>query len=317
MPDSIDRKPITVAAAAIIDKNNRVLISRRPEGTHLAGKWEFPGGKCKSGETIEAALSRELEEELGITAIQPKHLITLTHHYVDKTVALSVWTIRSYSGTPQGREGQAIRWQHITDLVPDEFPAADYGVIRALQLPGTCVITPDIGPDKPAQFLQSMARLLDQGTRLFILRCHSLKKKSYLELASEVNGLCSDYHAVCMLNMPISWLPDCPGANIHLRSSQLMLCDYKLEAGLISASCHNQQEVTQAKRINVDFILLSPVKSTGSHPNAKPLGWDSFADLADGSSAPVYALGGLTENDLSCAQAKGAQGVAGISGFWI
>ena len=318
MPESIHRKPITVAAAAIIDENNRVLISQRQAGTHLAGKWEFPGGKCKLNETIETALHRELKEELGITPIQARHLITLTHHYDNKSVTLSVWTIRSYSGVPRGREGQAIRWQHITELKPEEFPEADYGVIRALQLPDTCVVTPDISFSNPTQFLRSINLLLDKGTRLFILRCHSLKKKSYLKLAAKVNGLCSDYNANCMLNVPIDWLPDCPGANIHLRSSQLMLCPHRtnLTAGMVSASCHNRQEVAQAMHINADFVLLSPVKKTKSHSNAKTLGWDEFADVTAHSSIPVYALGGLTRDDMYCAQANGAQGVAGIGGFW-
>ncbi len=314
----INRKPILVAAAAIIDKKNRVLNTQRLRGTHLAGKWEFPGGKQKAGETTLQALARELNEELGIAPENPKHLITLTHHYPEKTVKLSVWVVTSYSGQPEGREGQPIRWQKISELDSADFPAADYGIIRALQLPDICAITPDIEHVEKALFLNSLEKTLTTGVRLLILRCHSLSKEDYLALSQTVTSLCSRYSAACMLNMPVDWLSDCPGANIHLRSSQLLSCNKKLDSllGLVSASCHSREEIEQAMNVGVDFVLLSPVKQTQSHPDAKVLDWKGFADIASYSSVPVYALGGMTIKDLAIAQTYGAQGISGISGFW-
>lgn len=309
---------INVAAAAIVDRENRVLISKRARNTHQGGKWEFPGGKCEPGESLHDALNRELQEELGIQVERSEHLITLTHHYEEKSVKLSVWTVSTYSGVPTARENQPLRWKAISDLIPTAFPAADYGVIRALQLPRLCAITPDIGLQTSQNFLKDVENLMCSGIRLLVLRCHTLTKSSFLDLAEKTINLCHRYDAICMLDMPLEWLVGTANANLHLTGARLMQCSTKPVGfrGLLSASCHNEREVLQAVRIGADFILLSPVVTTASHPEAEPLGWTQFARLVDQASIPVYALGGLKRSDLDIARGCGAQGIAGISAFW-
>ena len=134
-----------MAAAAIVNDNNEVLISQRAIDVHQGGLWEFPGGKLELGESAQQALLRELEEELNIRATSCRPLIKVTHQYPDKMVLLDVWKVEDYTGQAVGREGQAIKWQSIDQLHPTEFPAADIPVIQSLNLPEHYLITGKFG----------------------------------------------------------------------------------------------------------------------------------------------------------------------------
>lgn len=101
---------INVVVGIIRDADGRVLVNQRLPGTHMAGFWEFPGGKRQINESREAALARELNEELGIEVLRAEPLLALTHDYPERTVHLDVWTILDYSGVPESREGQNIDW---------------------------------------------------------------------------------------------------------------------------------------------------------------------------------------------------------------
>ena len=128
-------KPVHVVAAAIIDAAGRVLIAQRPAGTHMAGAWEFPGGKLENGEERRAALSRELHEEIGIVISTPRPLIRLRHAYPHKEVFLDIWVVRHYRGEPHGLEGQAVRWCTQAELESVELLPADGPIVAALRLP--------------------------------------------------------------------------------------------------------------------------------------------------------------------------------------
>lgn len=130
------RPLIHVVAAAVIDAVGRVLIAQRPEGKHLAGGWEFPGGKLEPGEERLVGLARELREELGITLIgTPRPLIRVRHAYPAREVLLDIWVVRRYSGEPQGLDGQALRWCTQEDLGVAELLPADKPIVAALRLP--------------------------------------------------------------------------------------------------------------------------------------------------------------------------------------
>ena len=126
---------IHVVAAAVIDAADRVLIAQRPALTHLAGGWEFPGGKLEPGEERLAGLARELSEELGITFRTPRPLIRVRHSYPSRDVLLDVWIVRQYSGTPRGLDGQALRWCTREELAKVELLPADGPIVRVLWLP--------------------------------------------------------------------------------------------------------------------------------------------------------------------------------------
>jgi 8-oxo-dGTP diphosphatase len=126
----VTRAPLVVAAA-VIEKDGRFLLTRRLEGTHLAGRWEFPGGKCEPGETHPQALARELEEELAVPiAVGPPILVT-THAYDERTVELHFYETRLL-GTPTPQLGQAMRWASREELWELDFPEADAALIAML-----------------------------------------------------------------------------------------------------------------------------------------------------------------------------------------
>lgn len=126
---------IQVVAGAVIDAEDRVLIAQRPPGKHLAGGWEFPGGKLRLGEDRRAGLTRELREEIGIEIRTPRPLLRLRHTYPFGQVSLDVWVVRHYLGEPQALDGQALRWCTQTELESTELLPADLAVVAALRLP--------------------------------------------------------------------------------------------------------------------------------------------------------------------------------------
>jgi mutator protein MutT len=129
------RPSIHVVAAAITDASGRVLIAQRPAGKHLAGGWEFPGGKLEPGEERLAGLARELREELGITIATPRPLIRVRHAYPSREVLLDIWVVTRYRGEPQGLDGQALRWCTQDELATADLLPADKPIVGALRLP--------------------------------------------------------------------------------------------------------------------------------------------------------------------------------------
>ena len=126
-------KIIRVVAAALYDSQGRILIAERPAGKHMAGRWEFPGGKVASGESDAVALARELEEELGVTVTESRQLMTLHHDYPDRSVELSLWIVERYTGVPQSLDQQRLKWVEPARLTDEDILEADQPFIEALQ----------------------------------------------------------------------------------------------------------------------------------------------------------------------------------------
>ena len=124
--------PIEVAAGLLF-RESRLLITQRPAGGHLAGLWEFPGGKRELGESMPQCLQRELVEELGITVTVGQCVETLTHAYPDKTVRLDFFLCELAEGIPTGLDGQELAWATVDDLDTYEFPAADARLLDRLK----------------------------------------------------------------------------------------------------------------------------------------------------------------------------------------
>ena len=125
-----DQAPLVVLAA-VIERDGRILVTRRIAGTHLSGLWEFPGGKCEAGESHEACLGRELLEELGVRADIGNELLTVEHAYPTRTVRLHFRTCEIH-GEPQALLGQEMRWVRRAELGALQFPEADRELIELL-----------------------------------------------------------------------------------------------------------------------------------------------------------------------------------------
>jgi 8-oxo-dGTP diphosphatase len=127
-------KLVLVVACALIDADHRVLVTQRPEGKQLAGLWEFPGGKLEPGERPEAALIRELAEELGVTVREPclAPLTFASHAYEQFHLLMPLYVCRRWEGQPQSREGQALKWMRPGKLRQLAMPPADEPLISPL-----------------------------------------------------------------------------------------------------------------------------------------------------------------------------------------
>jgi 8-oxo-dGTP diphosphatase len=121
-----------VVAAAIFDSSGRVLIAERPAGKHMAGRWEFPGGKVAPGESEAQALARELAEELGIELIEARSVMRLRHRYPDREVELSMWRVERYRGEPRSLDGQRLKWVEHERLAEEDILEADRPFVAAL-----------------------------------------------------------------------------------------------------------------------------------------------------------------------------------------
>lgn len=316
MPTTAPEAAIHVVAG-LLQRDGRIFLTRRPPGTYLAGKWEFPGGKLMAGETALAGLRRELREEIGIDVVQASPFVRVQHSYPDRAILLDVWRVSMWQGEPHGREGQAARWSDPQTLPLAELPPADWSIVRRLQLPPVYLLS-DAQRLGRTQFLDRLARLLKAGVRLVQLREPGLSPEEFAQLASAVIPLCGEYGARLLVNADPEFAKAWPVAGAHLSSRRLMaqaIRPLDIECW-VAASCHNEKELAHAAEIGVDFAVLSPVAATASHPQALPLGWAEFQRLVSQFSFPIYALGGMKLSDLAVARAHGAHGVALKRGLW-
>jgi len=124
---------VRVVAGVLRDPVGRILISQRPPGKHMAGYWEFPGGKIASGESAEQALARELTEEIGVSVRRFHPLLQLRHDYPDRVIELDVFMVDDYHGEPMGLEAQALKWVAASELDSQALLPADLPIIDALK----------------------------------------------------------------------------------------------------------------------------------------------------------------------------------------
>jgi len=133
---------IHVVAGIVLGADQRIFISRRADHLHQGGLWEFPGGKVEAGEEADAALARELFEEIDIYVTQSQPYMQVQHDYVDKKVLLDIWQVDSFSGIAQGKEGQQCRWISLADLLSSAaagsllFPAGNQPILQRLRADG-------------------------------------------------------------------------------------------------------------------------------------------------------------------------------------
>jgi len=126
---------VHVVAGVLLDERGRVLLAQRPQAKHLAGGWEFPGGKMEPGETRLQGLGRELAEEIGVELQEAHPLIRVRHAYPGRDIDLDVWMVTRYTGEPRGLEGQPLTWCARPDLPRANLIPADRPVMTALMLP--------------------------------------------------------------------------------------------------------------------------------------------------------------------------------------
>ncbi|MFK5985030.1 MAG: Nudix family hydrolase [Pseudomonadota bacterium] len=314
---------------AIICRGDNVLISKRAADVHLAGLWEFPGGKIEASETAIQALHRELNEELGISISAAEALISIPCHYPEVNVLLDVWIVTKFTGWAFGKEDQQIKWSSKNQLAQINFPEINKNIINALLLPKTYLITENIDLSIEAnkqQFIEQFRTTCRQGFQLIQLRFKTaqidqefIQQLLAIGSAYQVNLQLNSCHFDALKDSKMEQLT----LGLHLSSHELQafnsstLTRLRLQyRSYISASCHTLDDVLNANQLKLDFIVISPVNKTTSHLQAEAIGWEAFAKITTAAQMPVYALGGMSLLDIEQAKQHGGQGIAGISCFW-
>jgi 8-oxo-dGTP diphosphatase len=305
---------VEVAAAVIEQPDGRFLMASRPPGKVYAGWWEFPGGKVEPGETARQALDRELREELGMEVAEAWPWLNRAYAYPHAHVLLRFFRVTRWRGEPHPHEGQTLAWTRADAPAVSPILPANGPILRALSLPLEYAIS-DMEKLGEAAFLRSLDARLAQGLKLLQLREKHLADAEFRRLAGEVARRCREGGARLLLNGDARLAAEL-GVGLHLSASRLMATEARPEPEWVGASCHNAAELARASELKLDFVILSPVMPTASHPGAETLGWDRFADLIRDYPLPVFALGGLSRDSLGLARSHGAHGVALKSQAW-
>lgn len=308
-----------VVAGVIRDALGRILLARRTEGRDLAGLWEFPGGKVEPGESPQAALARELHEELGIHARVGPAVIRVPQQYPGKRLVLDVRVIEGYTGTPKGLDGQALAWAPPHKLADYPMPPADRPVVAALLQADRYLVTPAPG-DSDAAWLSGLERALADGVQRVQLRAPGIDPMRWAGLVERATARCRDAGAQVLVNGEPG-LAAKHGIGLHLQARHLhadMPASWQQRdrRELLAASCHDAADLLRAQALGCDFVALGHVQATPTHAGAPGIGWPAFARLRETVSLPIYAIGGLGMQDLTVAREHGAQGIAAIRGLW-
>jgi 8-oxo-dGTP diphosphatase len=312
------RKRVHVAVGVIRSRDGRILVARRSANQHLGGLWEFPGGKVEAGETVNQALARELHEELGIDVLAQSALCCIQHDYTDKSVLLDVWNVNEFSGTAQGKEGQPLRWLFPHELKHTDFPQANRAIIRALQLPDFIALR-DVISDLSFPDLSAYMQNLPASA---LLRLRNTSEEFFASVPSQSQLAFLNHHGQRLIldipadsNEHTQLLSAVGGVHANRHVLKMLRSRPAADHQLFGASCHDAEELRLAQALGADYVLLSPVMATTSHPGQSGMGWDTFMQLAKSTSTAVYAMGGLNLSDLPKAQQHGARGIAGMRLF--
>ena len=190
--------PIRVAVGVLRRSDGRVFAAERLPGRHLAGQWEFPGGKLEPGESARAALGRELREEVGVEVLDARPLIRFPCEYPDRRVRLEVFEVSEWRGRPHGREGQAIDWVEPGDLKRHlDLVAGAVPIVAAIELPSLYLVTPE--PEE-ADFEATLRARIEEGVRLVQLRAKSMPADALVPLARRAAALAERNGARVFLN---------------------------------------------------------------------------------------------------------------------
>jgi 8-oxo-dGTP diphosphatase len=314
-PQPEKNKIIEVSAAVLQRPDNSFLLAQRPPDKIWAGYWEFPGGKIEPGETSYTALVRELHEELGITVQTAYPWLTRIFTYPHATVRLNFFRVTAWSGELHPHEGQQFSWQQPARVLVDPILPANAPILRALELPVLYAIS-NVAEMGVGPFLASLQAKLKKGLRLVQLREKDLSRSELRELALRVVALAHKCGAKVLLSGDVALAQEVRADGVQLTSIQLAELKARPAIDWCAASCHSADELRRAETLGCDFALLSPVLPTKSHPGAPHLGWEKFAAMAAGSTIPVYALGGLNQEDMQTAWQHGAHGIVLLRQAW-
>ncbi len=311
-----NKRRIHVVAAVIENTNDQIFIAKRPPHVHQGDYWEFPGGKVEANELPKQALKRELFEEIGIQVQTCEPLIQIFHDYSDKSIFLDVWRVTEFTGKAWGKENQQTCWANKNELNQYQFPAANKAILNAAILPQYYLITPEPDLNHRNIFLANIEKKAKDGIKLIQLRAKKLSASQLDDLYQDAHEITQAYNATLLINSSIAFAEKIGADGVHLPASTLLSTAKRPDNLVCAASCHTERDINSANQLCLNFIVLSPVLKTASHPLATSLTWPRFNDLCRIATVPVYALGGMKCEHLIKAKNCGAQGISAIRSLW-
>ncbi|MFT0545729.1 thiamine phosphate synthase [Allopusillimonas ginsengisoli] len=335
---------IDVAAGLILRPDGSLLLGQRPEGKPWSGWWELPGGKIEQGESVLQALTRELNEELGITVTEATPWVTYTHEYPKNIVRLAFCRVTGWEGEPQGLEDQSLAWVNPRQPTLDVGPLlpATLPPLRWIRLPERYLITSINTYERLPAYLDTLSQAVQNGIELVQFRepGSDMTAEQLREAFAQVLQCCRQYGARCLVNSahPENWWAEADG--VHFRAADALsrytaattsaLTDSPADTPrqtkegdvaadviassprLTGVSAHTKEELHAALALDADFVVIGHVLDTPSHPDEPGIGWARFAQLAREAGLPAFAIGGQSPATLTEAQRHGAHGIAGI-----
>ena len=260
-------------------------------------------------------MCRELKEELDIEVRRALLIKKFKTNVNGLNYELSIFSIVKWAGKCIGLEGQILKWVSMSKLSNYNMHGPNKNIIASLMLPNKIMITPYLDGNYPL-FLKKLDLLKFHDIELLQLRLtrdesinklvsKKIRRDYFNKIKIMINGRTSDFDADYF-----------DGVHLPFYEAKKLNARPVKKTHLFSVSCHNKEEIEHANLIDPDFVYLSPINKTMSHPNLDSLGWFEAEKIAATSKKPVYALGGVSIADAPRAIEKGFQGIAGITTFW-
>ena len=306
---------INVSVGVLIDSNKKILLAQRPKSRSWSGWWEFPGGKLEKNESPEEALVRELKEEVGIIVVNYEKWVTRNYSYEEHNITLFFFKVTGWNGDLIPKENQKLLWINPCEANKATILPANVFILNALSLPTQYGIT-NISETPKEIFLNQLLKQLEQGLRMIQIREKNLPIEEFKKITLEIIKICKPFSAKVILNSTIELVNDVNANGVHLNSIELKKFTKKSKNIIVSASCHSEEDVKVAQDKGIDFVVLSPVNKTISHPRIVPMGWGNFLKISNKFDIPIYALGGMKKNDINIALESGAIGISSQRDIW-
>ncbi len=304
------RAVVDVAVSVVQAPDGRVLMAERTATQISPGFWELPGGKIDPGETAPQAAARELAEEIGITALSLRPLISYRHAFRLRDIRLFFFRVERWSGVQHGREGQRLAWvdpahPSVTPILP-----SNERILAALGLPAIYAVSDSVRHGGAGRFLAQLERGLQEGLRLVQLREPAMTPDQRVQFSRRVAALAEGYGARVVIAGSALEARRAGLDAAHSAAAELRRLQSRPQVRLWTASCHDEAELRRAEQLGADAVVISPIFASAAHPERRPLGWEGLRSLAASASIPLFAQGGLSPALLPEARQAGAVGIA-------
>ena len=306
---------VNVSVAVLINNNRQVLLGQRPHPKSWEGWWEFPGGKIEKGETSVDALYREIDEEIGVKITQFKKWVIRKYSHGGNDITLHFFKVYGWEGEVTSKENQKLVWTHLQNPNVSPILPANLFIQKAFDLPKYYAIT-NLSETSKKVFFNQLQNRISNGLKMIQVREKNISFDKFKIFSNEVIKICKPKGVKVIINSDVNLAYEIKADGVHLRSKDLISIKKIPKNLIVSASCHTQEEIYIAEKLNINFLVLSAIKKTLSHPDIKPIGWDEFEKIVNRVNTPIYALGGLGVNDYSVALENGAIGIASQRSIW-